>query len=146
MPGWHSICNQHFAPDKLVPLVFSLELCTKAPENLLDGGPFKNRHNQLQLITEVIFHQASGQLELAWQDLSRRVFSGEFLRRHCKCSGCEQQRRNTPLLDQNPSLAGSTKILSISPVASVGLNISFDDQHNRGIYPWEYFQELKSLH
>jgi DUF971 family protein len=89
---------------------------------------------------EVIFHRASGQLELAWQDASRRVFSGAFLRHHCKCAMCEQQRRKGVAIEQSTS-----KILRVIDLGNIGLNISFDDEHYRGIFPWAYLRELKDV-
>jgi DUF971 family protein len=97
-------------------------------------------HSNQSSPKEVIFHKASGQLELAWQDASRRVFSGAFLRQHCKCAGCEQQRRKGVMASQ-----GSPKILKIIDLGNIGLNISFDDEHNRGIFPWAYLRELRDV-
>jgi DUF971 family protein len=90
---------------------------------------------------EVIFHKASGQLELVWQDASRRVFSGAFLRIHCKCAICVQQRRKGVEVEQN-----AQKILKVIDLGSIGLHISFDDDHNRGIFPWAYLRELNDVH
>jgi DUF971 family protein len=98
-------------------------------------------HSKKSCPKEVIFHKASGQLELAWQDASRRVFSGAFLRFHCKCAVCIQQRRKGVAIERS-----NQKILTVIDLGNVGLHISFDDEHNRGIYPWSYLRELNDVH
>jgi DUF971 family protein len=97
-------------------------------------------HSNITSPKEVIFHRATGQLELAWADDLRRVFSGPFLRHHCKCAACEQQRRKG-----EKTVQSAAKILIIIDLGNIGLNISFDDEHNRGIFPWVYLRELKDL-
>lgn len=87
---------------------------------------------------DVKHHQISGQLEILWSDGLLTRYTSIDLRRACRCAACVQQRRtNGALVVSADSLLGS-----ILPVGEIGLQLVFDDGHDRGIYPWSYLHEL----
>ena len=87
---------------------------------------------------DVMHHEASGQLEMLWSDgLLTRLTSTE-LRRACRCAACVQQRRAAGAL----ATSGDTHLTSILAVGEMGLQLVFEDGHDRGIYPWPYLYEL----
>jgi prepilin-type processing-associated H-X9-DG protein len=86
----------------------------------------------------IVDHQASGVLELTWQDGSVSRLPHALLRSSCKCAGCEQARRHGHLLPPTEGI----RIADITPVGDKGLNLAFSDGHARGIYPWPYLHDL----
>ena len=90
----------------------------------------------------IVNHQTSGVLELAWNDGSISRLPHGLLRAHCRCAGCEQQRRRT---GASAETSASIRLAEIHPIADKGLNLVFSDGHNRGIFPWAYLHELDAL-
>ncbi|MBW8845742.1 MAG: DUF971 domain-containing protein [Burkholderiales bacterium] len=88
--------------------------------------------------TQVVWHQASGMLQLGWADGRDARFTAAQLRSACKCAGCEKHRR-----DGHPLAApADTALTGIHPVGESGLQFVFSDGHDRGIYPWPYLHQL----
>jgi DUF971 family protein len=87
--------------------------------------------------TGITDHRASGVLELTWADGSTSRLPHGLLREHCRCGGCEQQRRSTAVV-----AAPALRLVRIEPVGDKGLNLAFSDGHDRGIYPWAYLHQL----
>jgi DUF971 family protein len=87
---------------------------------------------------ELTLHAASGRLEMLWSDGARACLSGRQLRAACRCAGCESLRRADRPVDAPESAA----ISELQPVGDVGLQIVFNDGHDRGIYPWPYLHQL----
>ena len=44
--------------------------------------------------TQVVWHQASGMLQLGWADGRDARFTAAQLRSACKCAGCEKRRND----------------------------------------------------
>jgi DUF971 family protein len=87
---------------------------------------------------ELTLHAASGGLEVLWSDGARVRLSGRELRAACRCAACESQRRAGGAV-----LAGDNAAVSqLQPVGDMGLQIIFDDGHDRGIFPWAYLRQL----
>lgn len=90
----------------------------------------------------IVDHRASGLLELTWPDGSSSRLPHGLLRAHCRCAGCEQQRRQT---GASAEINAAIRLDAIHPIADKGLNLVFSDGHGRGIYPWAYLHELDAL-
>ncbi|HET7794885.1 MAG TPA: DUF971 domain-containing protein [Rhizobacter sp.] len=88
--------------------------------------------------TDVVWHEASGQLEMAWADGRRVRFTVRGLRAACKCAGCEKRRRD----GQPPQAPADTALTQIHPIGDMGVQLVFSDGHDRGIYPWPYLHQL----
>ena len=96
-----------------------------------------------QLFPEAIVdHQASGVLELRWQDGSESHLPHALLRAHCRCAGCQQVYRQE---GRHPEAAPTIRLVAINPISDKGLNLVFSDGHGRGIFPWAYLHELSLL-
>ncbi|MGY4235602.1 DUF971 family protein [Bradyrhizobium sp. USDA 4449] len=63
--------------------------------------------------------------------------SAERLRLSCKCAHCTRARFDERFPERFPGIA----IIGIGDLG-YGLNISFSDGHNRGIYPKSYLPSL----
>ena len=84
-------------------------------------------------------HQIGRELELQWADTAPVRISHARLRRVCKCAWCEQARRRDGC---DPVVADTVALTGVAPMGQVGLQMSFSDGHDRGIYPWAYLREL----
>ena len=67
----------------------------------------------------------------------RMTLTAEKLRLSCKCAHCTRARFDERFPDRFPGIA----IVEVADLG-YGLNISFSDGHNRGIYPKSYLVSL----
>jgi DUF971 family protein len=89
---------------------------------------------------DIVLHEASGQLEVLWNDGLRSTLDASALRAACRCAACESLRRAG-----NPAVpAPGIALTLLQPVGEFGLQLGFSDGHERGIYPWAYLHELSS--
>lgn len=88
---------------------------------------------------DIVDHQASGVLELCWQDGSTSRLAHGLLRARCRCAACEQAFRQC---GSHPQPQASVRLAAINPVSDKGLNLVFSDGHGRGIFPWAYLRGL----
>jgi DUF971 family protein len=95
--------------------------------------------NAVRYPVDIVDHQASGVLELRWQDGSVSQLAHGLLRARCRCAACEQAYREC---GQHPEPASSVRLVALNPVSDKGLNLVFSDGHGRGIFPWAYLHEL----
>lgn len=76
-------------------------------------------------------------LDVQWVDAKFRL-EAAHLRNQCRCAACKQLA-----LQGTPVIAGAgIQLTNASPVGSYGLQLHFNDGHERGIYPWSYLREL----
>ena len=88
--------------------------------------------------TQVVWHQASGALELAWADGMHVRLDGRRLRLSCRCAGCERMRRSGSEIDA----PAAVKVIELHPMGDGAVQIRFSDGHDRGIYPWSYLRDI----
>jgi len=88
--------------------------------------------------TDVTWHALSRMLALGWDDGTEGRLTAARLRAACKCAACEHQRRG----GQPPEAPADTDLESINPIGSIGVQLVFNDGHDRGIYPWTYLHQL----
>lgn len=87
----------------------------------------------------VELHKRSRQLELRYANQQSFKLDAEYLRVY---SPSAEVRGHHP---SQAVLQHGKKDVAISSIAAVGnyaLQIIFDDEHNSGIYSWEYLREL----
>ena len=89
---------------------------------------------------DVMLHEASGRLDVLWSDGVLARLGGAQLRAACRCSVCESQRR----AGHPPVPANDTTVTQLLPVGEMGLQLFFNDGHDRGIFPWPYLHELST--
>lgn len=80
-------------------------------------------------------HADSGNVEITWSDGVATVFAHTFLRKSCKCADCTAA-------NAVPTYSSSLRLSDIRPVGSYGIQLVFNDGHDRGIYPWPYLYKL----
>jgi DUF971 family protein len=76
-------------------------------------------------------------LSMATPDGRRIALSAEKLRLACKCAHCTRARFDGRFAERFPGIA----IVAVADLG-YGLNISFSDGHQRGIYPKSYLAAL----
>ena len=92
------------------------------------------------MIPETIeLHKASKKLELIYSNNQRFQLEAEYLRVHSPSAEVRGHHPDQATLQVGKKNVG---ILSVAAVGNYALQINFDDQHNSGIYSWEYLHEL----
>ncbi len=89
--------------------------------------------------TDIILHQKSRTLEIAFDDGVRFQLPFEFLR---VMSPSAEVRGHGP--GQEVLQVGKRNVLltDIEPVGSYALKLTFDDGHDSGLYSWQYLHKL----
>jgi DUF971 family protein len=89
--------------------------------------------------TEITLHKKSRRLEIAFDDGARYQLPFEFLR---VLSPSAEVRGHGP--GQEVLQTGKQNVLinDLQPVGSYALKIIFDDDHDTGLYTWDYLQQL----
>ena len=91
--------------------------------------------------TDIKLHQASRKLEIAFADGARFEMPFEFLRVY---SPSAEVRGHGP--GQEVLQVGKREVLinAAEPVGLYGINFTFSDGHDTGIYSWEYLHDANS--
>lgn len=89
--------------------------------------------------TDIVLHQQSKVLEIAFDDGLRARLPCEFLRVH---SPSAEVRGHGPGQEVLQVGKRDVNIRSIEPVGSYAVKLVFTDGHDTGLYSWEYLHEL----
>lgn len=92
-----------------------------------------------QIPTEIQLHQKSRMLEIAFNDGKRFELSCEYLRAHSPSAEVAGHGPGQEVLQIGKEDVG---INAIEQVGNYAVQLVFDDNHNTGIYSWEYLYEL----
>ena len=88
--------------------------------------------------SEIGINRQSRALELLWGD-ARVSISHKVLRQSCRCSVCESTRRKlNDVLPVPPDVA----LIKVEVLGTIGMQLFFSDDHDRGIYPWAYLRQI----
>ncbi len=77
-------------------------------------------------------------LRLTWTDGSTAELPASRLRAACRCAWCTRARHDGTFAGSFTAVA----IASVVPIGGYAINIAFDDDHARGIYPWTFLRAL----
>lgn len=88
---------------------------------------------------DIKLHRKSGILELAWDDGGIYSLPAEFLRVY---SPSAEVRGHGPGQEVLQTGKKDVRIANLEPVGHYAVRLHFDDDHNTGIYSWEYLREL----
>ena len=89
--------------------------------------------------TEILLHQQSRRLEIAFSDGARFELSFEFLRVH---SPSAEVRGHGPGQEVLQTGKRDVDVRALEPVGNYALQPTFSDGHATGIYSWDYLYEL----
>jgi DUF971 family protein len=89
--------------------------------------------------TDIVLHQKSRRLEVAFDDGSRFSLPCEFLRVY---SPSAEVRGHGPGQETLPLGKERVNIARIEPVGNYAVKLCFDDGHDTGLYSWEWLHQL----
>jgi DUF971 family protein len=89
--------------------------------------------------TEIILHQKSRTLEIAFDDGTRYSWPFEFLR---VFSPSAEVRGHGPGQEVLQTGKRNVVLTGVEPVGAYAIKLIFDDGHDTGLYSWKYMQEL----
>ena len=89
--------------------------------------------------TGITLHQQSRELEIAFEDGAHFRLPYEFLRVH---SPSAEVRGHGPGQEVLQAGKQGVNVVSVDPVGSYAMKITFDDGHDSGLYTWEYLHDL----
>ena len=91
-------------------------------------------------------------LKITWYDNHSSVYPLEILRKECPCAACQVERRedetqeNSPPVNPFNVLSGTivkqVEALNVEPVGNYALRFEWNDNHNSGIYTYEYLRSI----
>lgn len=87
---------------------------------------------------EVSNHGAAGVLEIAWSDGLTGRMAHRLLREACRCAHCTAGARGGVPVHAETGI----RITAVEPYGNNTLRLSFDDGHQRGLYPFDYLRSL----
>jgi DUF971 family protein len=90
---------------------------------------------------DIILHQTSRVLEVAFEDGTRFHLPCEFLRVY---SPSAEVRGHGPGQETLPLGKENVNISHIEPVGHYAVKLCFDDGHDTGLYSWEWLHHLGS--
>jgi DUF971 family protein len=93
--------------------------------------------------TDIRLHKRSATLELQYPDGVSFTLPAEFLRVHSPSAEVRGHGIGTEVLQTGKI---NVKIDRVEPVGHYAVQLHFDDDHNTGIYTWEYLYELALGH
>ncbi len=89
--------------------------------------------------TDILLHQRSRVLELAFEDGKRFNLSCEYLRVHSPSAEVRGHGPGQGVLQTGKEAVG---IVAIEPVGNYAVKLVFDDGHATGLYTWDYLYKL----
>jgi len=83
-------------------------------------------------------------LLIDWSDGHRSRYAWTYLRSHCPCAGCKEERSKPPdpFRVLKPGELGPLKPVSVTPVGYYAYRITWSDGHDSGLYTLESLREL----
>ena len=91
--------------------------------------------------TEIQLHQKSRMLEIVFDDGARFELSCEYLRVYSPSAEVAGHGPGQEVLQIGKE---DVNITAIQPVGNYAVQLVFDDNHDSGLYSWEYLYELGS--
>ncbi len=90
---------------------------------------------------EIRLSADKSRLTLMWEDGTREALAAPLLRAHSQSAGEKRLR----LMGIEAPVRADIILTDVSLLGSYGLNLSFSDGHDRGIYPWALLKEISHL-
>ncbi len=97
-------------------------------------------------------HVTSGAgVDIQWSDGHASHYDFVYLREHCPCASCadERARKTARTAEQSPAAPNPLPIFrprpaarAAAPVGNYAIQITFTDGHSTGIYSFDYLREI----
>ena len=88
-----------------------------------------------------IVEESDSEISIEWSDDTETSYNAAQLRRVCPCAGCRDEWTGEKTLD-DAKIPDDLTFSSISIVGRYALNFHFSDNHETGIYSFEYLRKL----
>lgn len=88
-----------------------------------------------------IVEESDTEFTIKWSDDSETRYNALFLRRRCPCAMCINEWTGEKMLVDD-SIPEDIKINSTAVVGRYALNFVFSDQHDSGIFSFQYLREI----
>jgi DUF971 family protein len=101
--------------------------------------------------TSVKIHVSSGTgVDITWSDGHQSHFDFAYLRDHCPCATCNEERDKKEQLTSAsgsqfaaiPMFKPKAKAQSASQVGNYAIQVSFSDGHSTGIYSYDHLRSI----
>ncbi|MBQ0712984.1 MAG: DUF971 domain-containing protein [Porticoccus sp.] len=93
--------------------------------------------------TKIKLHKDDGSLSLDYADGSHFTLTGEYLRIHSPSAEVRGHGKGQEILQHGKK---DIKITGLEPSGNYALQITFSDEHDSGIYSWDYLYDLATNH
>jgi DUF971 family protein len=90
-----------------------------------------------------IIEESDSELTIFWSDDSQKTYHAPALRRACPCATCVNEWTGAKIL-KDESVSDDLKFNKIALVGRYALNFRFSDNHETGIYSFQYLKNLKT--
>jgi DUF971 family protein len=95
-------------------------------------------------------------IEINWSNGANNIFSSRTLRVYCPCAECREKRgdinhskpisnKSSPLTILSATEDEETNLVSIWAIGNYALGILWGDNHDSGIFSYEYLRHLRAL-
>jgi len=87
------------------------------------------------------------EMKIEWYDGHESTFPLDYLRKECPCANC-QMKRQEETENKNPfnvlsgTIVTKAEALNMEAVGSYAVKFDWNDDHNSGIYTFEYLRNL----
>lgn len=89
-----------------------------------------------------IVEESDSLLAIKWSDESESKYTAAELRRVCPCASCRDEWTGEKILDEQ-QISDDLTFTAMSIVGRYALNFVFSDNHDTGIFSFEYLNKLK---
>ena len=88
-----------------------------------------------------IVEESDSVLAIKWSDESESKYTAAELRRVCPCASCRDEWTGEKILDEQ-QISDDLTFTAMSIVGRYALNFVFSDNHDTGIFSFEYLKKL----
>lgn len=88
-----------------------------------------------------IIEESDGKLTIEWSDGAETNYTAYQLRKACPCAGCRDEWTGERILKEG-DVPTEMSFLRIAIVGRYALNFHFSDDHDTGIFSFEYLKRL----
>jgi DUF971 family protein len=88
-----------------------------------------------------IVEESDSSVSIKWSDDSMTAYNAPLLRRSCPCASCVNEWTGQRIL-KDDQVADDLTFTHVSIVGRYALSFHFSDEHNTGIFSFDYLRKL----
>ena len=87
------------------------------------------------------------EFKIEWYDGHESTFALDYLRKECPCANCQNERAEeaenpNPFKVLSGTVVAKAEALNMEAVGNYALKFDWNDDHNSGIYTFQYLRNL----